>query len=218
MKKILSIILCLITAISVCTLVSCGDKNAVGEVWNVLPYTLDDGATATDQIVGFKLTRNSVNVKEVWINVKKITGETVDVTFQKYTTKTSDGGAAEITLTSGTVLGGSARTITSEEVKKANKDSKGWIKVNAKDWNVSYNDVAMIVKGNIVIREVVFVNTKGEIITAALDKADVVIETGDRIINKTFTKAELESFVDVENGLPTYLLDSQESFKDKDQK
>ena len=217
MKKFLSIILCLITAISVCTLVSCGDKNAVGEVWNVVPYTLDDGATATDQIVGFKLTRNSVNVKEVWINVKKITGETVDVTFQKYTTKSSDGGATEITL-SGTVLGGSARTITAEEVKKANKDSKGWIKVNVNDWNVPYNDVAMIVKGNIVIREVVFVNTKGEIITTALDKADVVIETGDRIINKTFTKAELESFVDVENGLPTYLLDSQESFKDKDQK
>ncbi len=218
MKKFLSVILCLIMAISVCTLVSCGNKNAVGEEWNVLPYTLDDGVTATDQIVGFKLTRNSINVKDVWINVKKITGETVDVTFQKYTTKTSDGGATEISLSSGTVLGGSARTITSEEVKKANKESKGWIKVNASGWNVAYNEVAMIVKGNIVIREVVFVNDKGEIISTAIDRADVVIETSDRLINKTFSKAELEAFENIKNGLPTYLLDSQDSFKTKDEK
>ena len=218
MKKVLTLILCVIMAFSALCMSGCAN-NSVGEAWDVKPYTFDgENGEAVAQRVGFSVTRKSANIAYVWINVESIKGSSVDVTFQKYTTITSDGGKAEISPTAGTILGGSARTITAEQVREANSNSKGWIKVNETAWNQSYTSVLMSLDGNIKIREVVFVDMDGKRLDASIDKAYIVVETESGISHKTFTSSQLSTITDAKYGLPTALVDSQESFDSKDAK
>lgn len=218
MKKVLTLILCVIMAFSALCMSGCAN-NSVGEAWDVKPYTFDgENGEATAQRVGFSVTRKSANIAYVWINVESIKGSSVDVTFQKYTTITSDGGKAEISPTAGTILGGSARTITAEQVREANSNSKGWIKVNETAWNQSYTSVLLSLDGNIKIREVVFVDMDGKRLDASIDKAYIVVETESGISHKTFTSSQLSTITDAKYGLPTALVDSQESFDSKDAK
>lgn len=218
MKKVLTLILCVIMAFSALCMSGCAN-NSVGEAWDVKPYTFDgENGEAVAQRVGFSVTRKSANIAYVWINVESIKGSSVDVTFQKYTTITSDGGKAEISPTAGTILGGSARTITAEQVREANSNSKGWIKVNETAWNQSYTSVLLSLDGNIKIREVVFVDMDGKRLDASIDKAYIVVETESGISHKTFTSSQLSTITDAKYGLPTALVDSQESFDSKDAK
>ena len=218
MKKVLTLILCVIMAFSALCMSGCAN-NSVGEAWDVKPYTFDgENGEAVAQRVGFSVTRKSANIAYVWINVESIKGSSVDVTFQKYTTITSDGGKAEISPTAGTILGGSARTITAEQVREANSNSKGWIKVNETAWNQSYTSVLLSLDGNIKIREVVFVDMDGKRLDASIDKAYIVVETESGISHKTFTSSQLSPITDAKYGLPTALVDSQESFDSKDAK
>ena len=206
-------------AFSALAMSGCAD-NSVGEAWEVKPYTFDgENGDAVAQRVGFSVTRKSANLAFVWINVESIKGSSVEITFQKYTTTTSDGGKAEISPTAGTVLGGASRTITAEQVREANSNSKGWIKVNATAWNQSYTSVLLSLDGNIVIREVVFVDMDGERLDATIDKAYIVVEfESGKIRHETFTSASLSTITDAKYGLPTALVDSQESFDLKDEK
>lgn len=218
MKKVLTLILCVIMAFSALCMSGCAN-NSVGEAWDVKPYTFDgENGEAVAQRVGFSVTRKSANIAYVWINVESIKGSSVDVTFQKYTTVTSDGGKAEISPTAGTILGGNARTITAEQVREANSNSKGWIKVNETAWNQSYTSVLLSLDGNIKIREVVFVDMDGKRLDASIDKAYIVVETETGISHKTFTSSQLSTITDAKYGLPTALVDSQESFDSKDAK
>lgn len=218
MKKVLTLILCVIMAFSALCMSGCAN-NSVGEAWDVKPYTFDgENGEAVAQRVGFSVTRKSANIAYVWINVESIKGSSVDVTFQKYTTVTSDGGKAEISPTAGTILGGNARTITAEQVREANSNSKGWIKVNETAWNQSYTSVLLSLDGNIKIREVVFVDMDGKRLDASIDKAYIVVETESGISHKTFTSSQLSTITDAKYGLPTALVDSQESFDSKDAK
>lgn len=218
MKKVLTLILCVIMAFSALCMSGCAN-NSVGEAWDVKPYTFDgENGEAVAQRVGFSVTRKSANIAYVWINVESIKGSSVDVTFQKYTTITSDGGKAEISPTAGTILGGNARTITAEQVREANSNSKGWIKVNETAWNQSYTSVLLSLDGNIKIREVVFVDMDGKRLDASIDKAYIVVETESGISHKTFTSSQLSTITDAKYGLPTALVDSQESFDSKDAK
>lgn len=218
MKKVLTLILCVIMVFSALCMSGCAN-NSVGEAWDVKPYTFDgENGEAVAQRVGFSVTRKSANIAYVWINVESIKGSSVDVTFQKYTTVTSDGGKAEISPTAGTILGGNARIITAEQVREANSNSKGWIKVNVTAWNQSYTSVLLSLDGNIKIREVVFVDMDGKRLDASIDKAYIVVETESGISHKTFTSSQLSTITDAKYGLPTALVDSQESFDSKDAK
>lgn len=214
MKKILSIILCLITMLGVLSFTGCGNKNAVGEAWTVNVYD-----STTTQKVGFSLTRNSKNIKEVWINVEKIQGNLVGITVQKYTAQSSNDREEYFSNTSAaTALQQGEISITAQMVKTANKERKGWIKLNDEAWDKNYNNVLISLKGDIVLREIVFVNMDGEVIKASLDRALIVVEFDDGSIpkDKLWTKAELDAITNAKHGLPTALLDSQESFNSKD--
>ena len=104
-------------------------------------------------------------------------------------------------------------------VKKANREKKGWIKLNSTAWDKNYNNVLLALKGNITIREIVFVNMKGEIITAKVDRALVVVEYEDGTSrDKLWTESALKAVANAKNGVPTDLLDNQESFNIKDDK
>ena len=210
MKKILSIILCVIIAFGVLSLSGCADKNAVGEAWKVNVYD----STAI-QKVGFTLTRNSVKIKEVWLNVEKIEGNMVGVTVQKYTAQSSQEREDYFGSTSMTTsLNGGEISITAKMVKDANKKDKGWIKLNAEAWDKDYNNIVLSMKGNITIREIVFVSMEDKIITASVDRALVVIEYEDgQQRDKLWTRAELDAITNSKYGVPTMLLDSQDSFK-----
>ena len=213
MKKILSVILCVIMMLGVVSLTSCADKNAVGNAWKVNVYN----STET-QKVGFTLSRNSVNVKEVWINVEKIEGNLVGITVQKYTAQSNSERDEYFSSTStSTALAGGEISITAKMVKDANKQSKGWIKLNAEAWDKNYNNVMLALKGNITIREIVFVDMNGKVITANVDRALVVVEYEDgQVRDQLWTKAQLEAITNSKYGVPTNLLDSQDSFNDKD--
>lgn len=212
MKKLLSFVLCAVMLFSVCTLAGC-DKNEVGSDWKVVTYSINGGDDAITQKVGFSVTRNSVNIKEVWLNVKEIKGDSVKLSFQKYSTKTTDAGTSDFTV-SGSMLGGGELTVTAKQVREANKNAKGWIKLNSTDWNQAYSNVIMQLTGNITIREIVFVDMNGKRLTAAIDKAFVIIEKDGEIQKmKVYTSSELLAFGEVKNGIPNNLLDSQESFE-----
>lgn len=215
MKKILSVILCVITVFGIMSFTGCKDKNEVGMAWTVNAYS----STET-QKVGFTLTRNSVNVKEVWINVAKIEGNLVGITVQKYTAQSSSERDEYFSSTSSsTALEGGEISITAQMVKKANREKKGWIKLNSTAWDKNYNNVLLALKGNITIREIVFVNMKGEIITAKVDRALVVVEYEDGTSrDKLWTESALKAVANAKNGVPTDLLDNQESFNIKDDK
>ncbi|MBQ7373511.1 MAG: hypothetical protein IJW64_03000 [Clostridia bacterium] len=213
MKKFLSIILCVIMMFGALSFTGCKDKNAVGESWKVNVYD-----SVEKQIVGFSLTRNSVNVKEVWLNVEKIEGNLVGVTVQKYTAQSSLERNEYFSNTStSTTLGGGEISITAKMVKDANKEKKGWIKLNAEAWDKNYNNVLLSLKGNMTIREIVFVSMKGEIIKATVDRALVVVEYDDGTTrDKLWTLSDLGAITGAKYGVPTALLDSQDSFNSKD--
>ena len=213
MKKIFSFILCVIMVCSAFALTGCKDKNAVGKAWQVKEYVTTEVVV---QKVGFTVSRNSSSIKDVWINIQEIEGENVQFTFSKYKSKTDKTSDLE---PDGSYMGGSANAIviSAQQVKDANKNAKGWIKVNSADWNLASDKVLMTVKGKVTIREIVFVNMKGERVSASINKAFVVVETGkkkDRVITlKEFTALELEAYVETAVcGIPNFLLDNQEAF------
>ena len=213
MKKILSIILCAIMAFGVMSLTGCADKNAVGEAWKVNVYD-----STEVQKVGFTLTRNNVNVKEVWINVEKIEGNLAGITVQKYTAQSSAEREEYFSSTSvSTAVGSGEISITAKMVSDANRKSKGWIKLNEEDWDKNYNNLVLSTKGNITIREIVFVGMDDKIIKASIDRALVVVEFEDgQLRDQLWTKTQLDAITSAKYGIPTYLLDSQDSFKTKD--
>ena len=220
MKKIFSLVLCLVMAFSICSLTAC-DSNPAGEAWKVVSYAEDGVGDALTQKVGFTLTRSSKKIKDVWINVKEIKGETVSITLQKYTSTTTDAGTSDFNLTTGAdyILNRGAITITKQQVKDANSNSKGWIKLNTSDWGKDYNNVVLMLTGNITIREIVFVGEDGKRIKVALDKAFVFINTDGGVISKVFTASELaDNYADVKGGIPNNIIDNQESFDNKDKK
>ena len=103
--------------------------------WEVRVY--NDGEGKADvQYVDFSVTRNSKNIKAVWINVAKISASEVQIDFSK-------------------VSGDSKKTLTLDKktVKDALKNDGGWIKA-VDDWNYSLSTVRMSLKGNVTINEV----------------------------------------------------------------
>ena len=220
MKKIFSVVLCAIMAFSICALTGC-DKHPAGEYWKVVNYAEDGLGDALSQKVGFTLSRNSQKIKDVWLNVKEIEGETVKITLQKYTSKTTDGGTSDFNLSTGSdyILNKGAITITKKQVKDANKNEKGWIKLNTSDWDKDFNNVALILTGDITIREIVFIGADDKKISVSLDKAFIFVETDAGVISKVFSASELaEDYADQKGGIPNFLIDSQSSFDEKDGK
>ena len=222
MKRFLSFILCVIMLASALTLTGCKDKNAVGEAWEIKAYVTDQTQSATvAQKVGFKVNRNSSSIKDVWINIQEIDGENIKLTFCKY--KTNSEMSTEL-YENGSVMDNGPRVITAQQVKDANKSTKGWIKVNASDWNLSNDSVLMIIDGKAIIREIVFVNTKGERLSASINKAYVAVvvkEKGQdkKTLLKEFSSSELEAYTETAvYGIPNFLLDNQEAFDSKDAK
>ena len=220
MKRIFSLVLCLVMAFAICSLSGC-DKNPAGEAWKVVNYAEDGIGDALTQKVGFTLTRSGKKIKDVWLNVKEIKGEAVSITLQKYTSTTTDGGTSDFNLTTGSdyILNKGAISITKQQVKDANKNAKGWIKLNTSDWGKDFNNVVLMLTGDITIREIAFVGEDGKLISTALDKAFVFINTEDGIVSKVFTASDLsQNYADVKEGIPNNLLDAQDSFNQKDKK
>lgn len=217
MRKFLSCILCVITLLSVVSFTGCKDKNEVGKAWQVVTFGTSESSII--QKVGFKVTRNSNKIKDVWLNVESIEGNSVTVNFTKYKKNTDEG---EDLYSQGEALDGGDIVISAETVKKANKETKGWIKINTKDWNLSNDNVLLTIKeGRLTIREIVFVNNKNEQLSAKVDVAYVAIKTDKKAQPQVghFTLAQLEEFAETSiYGVPTFLLDSQDSFKEKDKK
>ena len=87
MKKLLSIILCVITMFSVLTLTGCKDKNAVGKEWEVKEYVM--GGYAVTPLVGFTVNRNGGKIQDVWVNIREIKGENAD--YEKHCIECSQG-------------------------------------------------------------------------------------------------------------------------------
>ena len=220
MKKFLSFMMCVIMVFSALTLTGCKDKNAVGQEWEAKTYATDAGV-AVDYKVGFKVTRESSKIKEVWLNVKEIKGENVRFSFAKYKSGELDGESTDL-LIDGNLLNNGPTIITSAQVKEANKTAKGWIKLNATDWNLSYDSVLMSMPGNVTLREIVFVGTNGKVLSTEIYKAYMTLEykvdkrkTDHRI--KEFTAAELLTYAETTvYGIPQFLLDNQEAFASKD--
>ena len=215
MRKILSFVLCLVMLCSVLSLAGCKDENAVGQSWKVVKIGEEEQTYA--QKVGFKVTRNSTSIGDVWLNVEKIEGTSATLQITKYqpNTETDDD-----IYDKGSPLDGGNIVLSAKQVEDANKNSKGWIKLNTKSWDLTSDNVLLtIVDGRLTIREIVFVNNKGVQLTADINVAYVGIKTekkGDPII-KQYTKAQLLEYAETSlYGIPNFLLDDQESFKTKD--
>lgn len=214
MRKFLSFILCLITVFSVLSFAGCKDGNAVGKSWQIEVFG-NDAQTIT-QKVGFKVTRNSSKIKDVWINVASVEGASATINFSKYqkNTETDDD-----IYSKGEALEGGDIVISAEQVKTANKTAKGWIKLNSKDWELNSDNVLLTIKeGRLTIREVVFVSAKDAQLTAKVDVAYVVIKTDKKAnpIVSQFTESDLTKYEETSiYGLPTFLLDDQEAFKNR---
>ena len=227
MKKFLSFILCMIMVVSALTLTGCKDKKAVGEEWQVKTYMV--GEDVVEQKVGFKVSRNSGKIKDLLLNVKEIKGENVKITVSKYKTAELNGVSSDLVV-DGTPLNDGDIVITASQVKEANKTSKGWIKLNSADWNLSSDTVLVTFQmdkdkeNKITLREIVFVGSKGEVLTAEISKANVVVEYSaskkeKQTLLKEFTKAELLNYAETAVcGIPNFLLDNQEAFATKDEK
>ncbi len=217
MKKIFSFSLCLIMLFSVLTLTGCKDKNAVGQSWRVEKF--GDEEQTYVQKVGFKVTRNSKAIKEVWLNVEEIKGASATLTFTKYQSNTE---TDDDIYSKGEALDGGNIILSAQQVKKANKGAKGWIKLNTKDWGLKSDNVLLtVVDGRLTIREVVFVNENGEQLSASINVAYVAIKTDKKSnpVISQFTKAQLEEYAETSiYGVPNFLLDDQEAFKTKDEK
>ena len=200
-----------------------GDKRAVGKEWEVKEYV--SGGYVTTQMVGFTVNRNGGKIKDVWINIREIKGENVKFNFCKYKSLQNDEIDTNL-YKDGYVLGGGDIVVTAAQVKTANKQSKGWIKLNSTSWDFNYDSVLMTVPNNVVIRELVFVGTNGKVLTASISNAYVIVEykTGKGKKNtstllKEFTSAELLTYAETAKyGIPNFILDNQAAFNSKDAK
>ena len=221
MKKLLSIILCVITMFSVLTLTGCKDKNAVGKEWEVKEYVM--GGYAVTPLVGFTVNRNGGKIQDVWVNIREIKGENVKFTFSKYKSYSNDEIDTDLYV-DGYVLNGGPRVVTAQEVKTANKNAKGWIKINTSSWGFDKDSVLMTVPTNVVLREVVFIGTDGKILSASINKAYVVVEQKitkkeTKTFLREFTSSELLAYAEsAKYGIPNFLLDNQQAFLTKDAK
>ncbi|MBE5741884.1 MAG: hypothetical protein E7360_01000 [Clostridiales bacterium] len=215
MKKLLTFILICVTAFS-CTLFTGCKKIDVENEWKIVAY--DDGnGQVLNQRVCFDVTRNSKKIDEIWIKVTAMQNnvESVNFTFQRYTTNTTNGGTTGITA-AGTAL---TTAVSKQQVKDATKNTNGWIKVTATAWQHNSSYVLMICQGNITIDEIVFISEEGKRLEYEVEHADIVYEnTEGDLKQKVYSKAELEAITDAKYGLPLNLNNNQESFDSKDKK
>lgn len=210
MKKIVSLILGVIMSVSISALTSCKKVNTATS-WQIVSY--QSGSESMTQQVGFNVTRSSKKIREIWMKIDKIELESVTITFERYTSSTTDSGTSTMKPVSGTSF---SKVITSKQVKEAKKNANGWIKVNDENWDKDYTYVLMSTTGNITIDEVVFVSEENKRLTTNVDKANIVIEYNDgKTESKVFTKAQLEEIKDAKYGLPLNLVNNQESFDKK---
>ena len=164
--------------------------------WEVRVY--NDGEGKADvQYVDFSVTRNSKNIKAVWINVAKISASEVQIDFAK-------------------VSGDSKKTLTLDKktVKDALKNDGGWIKA-VDDWNYSLSTVRMSLKGNVTINEVVFIGEEDKKLSVSVNKAYIYYVDKDGNVQgsqQAYTKSDLEGITDSKVGLPLNLVDEQGKF------
>ena len=164
--------------------------------WEVRVY--NDGEGKADvQYVDFSVTRNSKNIKAVWINVAKISASEVQIDFSK-------------------VSGDSKKTLTLDKktVKDALKNDGGWIKA-VDDWNYSLSTVRMSLKGNVTINEVVFIGEEDKKLSVSVNKAYIYYVDKDGNVQgsqQAYTKSDLEGITDSNVGLPLNLVDEQGKF------
>ena len=214
MKKILSFIICVLMVVSIGTLTSCKKKVNNETSWQVNVYGADEEEIITQQ-VGFSIS-SSKTIKEIWVKVDAIVGEEVKITYQRYTTGTTDAGTPSIKPTAS---GMATASITAKKVKTAKKETNGWINLTSVngDWNQSTSKVLLSLTGNITIDEVTFFDKDGKRVEGiTLDRANIVIEEENMpISNMVYTKAEIEAFAGYKYGLPTNLLNNQEAFDNK---
>jgi hypothetical protein len=222
MRKILSFVVCMIMVMSAFTLTGCKDKRAVGKEWEVKEYVTI--GYVTTQMVGFTVNRNGGKIKDVWINIREIKGENVKFNFCKYKSLKNEEFDTDL-YKDGYVLEGGDIVVTAAQVKAANKQSKGWIKLNTNSWDFNYDSVLMTVPNNVVLREIVFIGTNDKILSTKINKAYVVVEnkTGKgketQTLLREFTSAELLAYAETAKyGIPNFLLDSQQAFLTKDVK
>ena len=221
MKKILSFIVCMIMIMSAFTLTGCKDKRAVGKEWEVKEYV--SAGYVTTQMVGFTVNRNGGKIKDVWINIREIKGENVKFHLCKY--KSLQNEEIDTSLyKDGNVLNGGDIVVTAAQVKTANKQAKGWIKLNTSSWDFNYDSVLLTVPNNVVLREIVFIGTNDQILTTTINKAFVVVEykvgkkkNDTKTLLREFTSAELLAYAETAKyGIPNFLLDNQQAFLTKD--
>ena len=223
MRKIVSFILCVMMAVSALALTGCKDKRAVGQEWEVKQYV--SAGYVTTQTVGFTVNRNGSKIKDVWINIREIEGENVKFNFCKYKSLQNDEVDTNL-YKDGYVLNGGDIVVTAQQVKDANKNANGWIKLNAASWDFNYDAVLMTVTANVVLREIVFIGTNDKILSTVINRAYVVVENkvGKSKKNTTtllreFTASELSSYAETAiYGIPNFLLDNQDAFNSKDAK
>ncbi len=223
MKKILSFVVCMIMIMSAFTLTGCKDKRAVGKEWEVKEY-VTAGYVQT-QLVGFTVNRAGGRVKDVWINIREIKGENVKFNFCKYKSLQNDEVDTDL-YKDGYVLEGGDIVVTAAQVKAANKQTKGWIKLNTKSWDFNYDSVLMTVPSNVVLREIVFIGSNNQILATTIKKAYVAVEykVGKRkndtqTLLREFTSNELLAYAETAKyGIPNFLLDNQQAFLTKDAK
>lgn len=201
--------------ISCASLIGC-NKLDTGKEWKVVSY--DDGFGQTfDQRVCFDVSRNSKKIDYVWVKVSAIDNrvESVNIVLQRYSTDDTDAGTTQIKPT-GTAV---THTVTQKQVKDAKKNTNGWIKLNATAWGHNSSYVLFSCKGNITLDEVVFVSEDNKRLNSEIDYAEIVYENNEgKKLSKVFTQSELNEIKDAKYGLPTNLLNDQESFDNRNKK
>lgn len=185
-----------LTLITVFAFFGCKDKSGGYTSWEVRVY--NDGEGSADvQYVDFSVTRNGKNIKEVWINVAKISAAEVQIDFAK-------------------VSGDSKQTLTldKKKVKDARKNDGGWIKA-VDDWNYGLSTVRMSLKGNVTVNEVAFVGEEGKKLSVTVNKAYIYYVDKDGKVQSSqeaYSKSDLEGITDSKTGLPLNLVDEQDKF------
>ena len=201
-SKIIRAIALALATITVFALGGCKSKTANYTSWEVRVYNDGEG-NADVQYVDFSVTRNSKNIKAVWINVAKISASEVQIDFSKV------GGDSKKTL-----------TLDNKTVKAAIKNDGGWIKA-VDGWKFGLSTVRMSLKGNVTINEVVFIgegdteDEDGKKLSVSISKAYIYYVDKDGNIHSMqdhYSKSELEGITDSKVGLPLNLVDEQDKF------
>lgn len=195
-NKIIRAIALALATLTVFAFCGCKNKNAEYTSWEVRVYNDGEG-NADVQYVDFSVTRNSKNIKAVWINVAKISASEVQIDFAK-------------------VNGDSKKTLTLDKktVKNAIKNDGGWIKA-VDDWKYGLSTVRMSLKGNVTINEVAFVGEGDKKLSVSVSKAYIYYVDKDGKIQgsqEAYTKSELEGITGSKVGLPLNLVDEQDKF------